>query len=105
MDTSRLPQPSSKILGIATPQPQGLMPVPEHEIEYENDDCSSRFKIKSLWHVGVFYQDRFGCLLQGVNNFVEELDISWNQIRKKGAVMICAGLKVSHQHRIQRQHS
>jgi len=31
----------------------------------------------------------------GTNNAIEILDLSWNQMRKTAAVLICSGLKVS----------
>ena len=33
------------------------------------------------------------------NDTLEELDLSWNSIRRKGAVTICKALKVSHANR------
>jgi len=30
----------------------------------------------------------------GINNSIEQLNLAWNHIRRKGAVQICKGLKV-----------
>ncbi len=37
----------------------------------------------------------FNVLFPGSNNSIEELDLSWNQLRRNGAVAVCNGLKVS----------
>ena len=36
-------------------------------------------------------------LCVGTNNAIEILDLSWNQMRKTAAVLICSGLKVCKQ--------
>ena len=39
--------------------------------------------------------DKNKCFPLALNGCVEHLDVSWNQLRRKGAVSLCNGLKVN----------
>ena len=35
-------------------------------------------------------------MFAATNNGIEHLNLSWNQLRRKGAVALCSGIKVGH---------